>query len=33
MNMDSLLKYILWIVLFSVALFGIYKLMGGLGVL
>jgi hypothetical protein len=33
MNMDETMKYILWAVLFSVALFGLYKLFGRLGVL
>jgi len=33
MNLDSMIKYLLWIVLFAAALFGLYKLFSGLGVI
>jgi hypothetical protein len=32
MNLDELLKYILWAALFGGGLYGIYRLMHGLGV-
>jgi len=32
MNMDDLIKYLVWIVLFGIAAYGIYRLFGGLGV-
>ncbi len=32
MNMDELVKYLIWAVFFAGALYGIYKLLGGLGV-
>jgi hypothetical protein len=31
--MEEMIKYLIWVVLFGIALFGIYKLMGSLGVL
>lgn len=33
MNFEELIKYIIWIILFSIAGFGIYKLMTNLGVM
>jgi hypothetical protein len=33
MNMDELIKYIIWIVVFGLALLGIYKLLASLGVM
>ena len=32
MNMDNLIKYVVWLVLFGIAAYGIYRLLGGLGV-
>jgi len=31
MNLDTLIKYVMWLVLFGIAAYGIYKLFGGLG--
>lgn len=33
MNLDELIKYIIWIVIFGIALVGLYVLFGRLGVL
>lgn len=32
MNLDSLIKYVVWLVLFGIAAYGLYRLFGGLGV-
>jgi hypothetical protein len=31
MNLDTLIKYVVWLVLFGIAAYGIYRLFGGLG--
>lgn len=33
MNLDEMIKYLLWIALFAAALYGLYSLFGRLGVL
>lgn len=33
MNLDDMVKYLVWIVFFGIALFGIYKLLTRLGVI
>jgi len=33
MNMDEMIKYLIWVVFFIVAMFGIYQLLGKLGVI
>lgn len=32
MNMDDLIKYVVWLVLFGIAAYGIYRLFSGMGV-
>ncbi len=33
MNMDELIKYLIWIVFFGIALFGVYALLKKLGIM
>ena len=33
MNLDEMIKYIIWIVIFVIALLGLYSLFKGLGVI
>jgi len=32
MNMDEFIKYLIWIVFFGIAIFGIYTLLGRIGI-
>lgn len=33
MNLEEMIKYLVWVVFLGLALFGVYKLLGNLGVI